>query len=175
MPGVRWALIPASLAATLAISACGGGNGGSSSTTASQTAAGSHVSPSAFESCLNQHGLKTGPPGSDAVLASYAQQAVDQGGATFVIVRPPSQVIAFSQNVDLDQAKSALGTAEQQGGLRADALHAATFGNVLIAYFVATPTEATSAIERCLGGKPTPLAGFSEPYYAPSTTTAPGA
>jgi len=172
MPGVRRALIPASLAATIAISACGGGGNG---TTSGQTAAGPHVSASAFESCLNKSGVKTGPPGSDAVLASYAQQAVDQGGATFVIVRPPSQVIAFSQNVDLDQAKSALGTAEQQGGLRADGMRAATFGNVLIAYFAATSTEETSVIERCLGGKPTPLPGFSEPYNAPSTTTTQGA
>jgi hypothetical protein len=164
--------MPTALATALALSACGGGGNGTSSSSA-QTAAGPHVSPSAFASCLNKSGIKTGPPGSDAVLASYSQQAVDQGGATFVIVRPPSQVIAFSQNVDLDQAKSALGTAEQQGGLRADGLHAATFGNVLIAYFAAPSTEETSAIERCLGGKPTPLPGFSEPYNGPSTTTAP--
>jgi hypothetical protein len=166
MPGVRRALIPAALAAALAISACGGGS-------SSDTAAGPHVSPAAFNACLNKRGVETGPPGSDAVLASYAQQAVAEGGATFVIVHPPSQVIAFSQNVDLEQAKSALGTAEQQGGLRADGLHAATFGNVLIAYFAATPPAATSAIERCLGGKATPLSGFSEPYNAPDTTTAP--
>jgi hypothetical protein len=166
-PMRRLSLLATALATALYIAACGGGNG----TTSTQTATGPHVSPAAFESCLNKRGLKTGPPGSDALLASYGQQAVAQDGATFVIVSPATQVIAFSQNVDLAQAKSALGTAEQQGGVRADNLHAETSGNVLIIYFVATTPESTAVIHACLGGKATPLPGFEKPYSAPSTSS----
>src|SRR5262249_48956829 len=142
MPCMRRALTPAALATALALSACGGGGNGTSSTTA-QTATGPHVSPGAFESCLNEHGIQTGPPGSDALLAAYGQQTTSQGGTTFIIVTPLSQAFVFPMGVDLAKAKSALATAEQEGGLRADNLHAQTAGNVLLVYFVGTTPQST--------------------------------
>ena len=152
------------IAAAVIVSACGGGGSDNN------TATGPRVDATALQSCLNKAGVKTGPVPPDALLASYGQQATGAGGATFVVTQPLSQIIVFPDPVDIDEAKSELGSAEQTGGLRADALHADTLGNALIVYFVGTTPETKAPIETCLGGKGTPVPGFEVPYHAAQPT-----
>jgi hypothetical protein len=155
------------IAAAVAVSACGGSD--------TETATGPHVDATALQSCLRKHKVEIGPVGSDALLASYGQRATDDGGASFIVVNPLSQVIVFPDAVDINEAKSALGDAEQAGGQRAGGMHADTLGNTLIVYFVATTPETVAPIESCLGGKGTPLPGFETPYYAPPPPAITGA
>jgi hypothetical protein len=153
------------IVAALSLSACGGGSD------STNTATGPHVDAGTLRSCLTQAGVKTGPVPPDALLYSYGQRAISAGGASFVVTVPASQVIVFPDPVDIDEAKSELGSAEQAGGLRANGLHADTLGNVLVVYFVGTTPATKASIESCLGGKGTPVPGFEVPYH-PSESSA---
>jgi len=152
------------IVAAVTVSACGGGG-----SDATSTATGPHVDAAALRTCIDKAGIKTGPVPPDALLYSYGQQATGDGGATFIVTQPLSQLIVFPDPVDIDEAKSELGSAEQTGGLRADGMHADTLGNVLVVYFVGTTPETKAPIETCLGGKGTPVPGFEVPYYATRT------
>jgi hypothetical protein len=168
MPGMKRSLAGLiAIIAAVMVSACGGGSD-------TNAATGPHVDAGALESCLQKKKVETGPVGTDALLASYGQQATDEGGATFGVTRPLAQVIVFPDPVDIDDAKSELGDAQRAGGLRADGMHADTIGNVLIVYFVATTPETKAPIDSCLGGTGTPLPGFEVPYYATPTTATTG-
>jgi hypothetical protein len=152
------------IVAAVTLAACGGGSD------SSNTATGPHVDATALQGCIKKAGIQTGPVPPDALLASYGQQATSDGGSTFIVTNPLAQVIVFSDPVDIDEAKSELGSAEQTGGLRADGLHADTLGNVLIIYFVGTTSQTKAPIESCLGGKGTPVPGFEVPYHAAQPT-----
>lgn len=158
------ALLAVAAALVLALPGCGDDDEDGNGDTSTAAVAGDEiVDPDELLGCLRDAGLSIGEPGSDAVLAPYATEAVDRGGDTFVIENPIAQVIVFADPVDLGRAEEELGDAAARGGVRATGLQADVAGNVLVAYFVQQGAD-KDPVNECLGGEPEPVPGFEAPF-----------
>jgi hypothetical protein len=174
------ALAAASLLALAAVG-CGDDNGetapgtetGATTGTATDGAAqGEIVDATELRACLKDAGSDTGPAASDAVVASYAREATEAGGESFVIQEPIAQVIVFPDRVDLAEAEEELLGAAARNGIRANSMQADSYGNVVIVYFASGGADKT-AVTDCLGAEADAVPGLELPYV-PSDELAPG-
>ena len=157
------------LALTLAAVGCGNddGSGAETSPPTESIASGETVRAEELRSCLESAGVQIGEAAPDAVVASYAEEAVAAGGESFVIEQPISQVIVAPEPVDLAEAEDELRQAADRAGGRATGMQADAYGNVVIVYFTQEAAD-KSAVNGCLAAPAEPIPGLETPYQPPA-------
>lgn len=125
-----------------------------------------NVDADELRQCLRRETGAVGSPGKDALLAEFANEAIAEGGASFVTPSPLAQVIVFRDQVDLGEAQSQYERIANTAGLRAVGLQGDAYGNVLITYFEGAPADKAPAT-KCLGGRAIPVPGFETPLNPP--------
>jgi hypothetical protein len=152
---------PLVIALALGMAACGDGDGGEATPTVAE---GPILDGKEVERCLAKKGAEVAPPGKDAILRGYSDEAVAEGGYTFIVPAPIIHFIFFADQVDLERAEDEFRDATARAGARATGLQADAYGNALAVYFAPQGGVDKTPVNECLGGEPQAVPGFETPY-----------